>query len=114
MQLINLTPHKVVICEDIGNHTVEPSGKVARVTIRRTKFSNVWVGSPHEDEFPVSVYKTEAGTVEGLPASNAGTFYIVSSMVRLALPDRKDLLSLGELVRNAEGQPIGCRGLDMN
>ena len=62
----------------------------------------------------VGLYKTEYGEVEGLPEPQEGVLYIVPAMVRNALPERKDLASPGMLIRNAEGQPVGCDGLDIN
>ena len=39
---------------------------------------------------------------------------IVSAMVRQALPDRKDLASPGDLVRDENGAVIGCGNLIIN
>ena len=39
-----------------------------------------------------------------------GVILIVSTLVKNASPDRKDLVSPGELIRNEAGQPVGCKG----
>lgn len=107
MNLINLTPHAIRIIGADGAEitTLQPSGSVARVAVTRHP-------SPGIGTIPVSV--PSFGAVAGLPAPAPGTVYIVSAMVREASRDRRDVYSPGELVRGADGQPIGCRGLDGN
>lgn len=53
------------------------------------------------------------GEVENVPPSN-GESYLVSALVRAALPKRFDLFSPGELVRSESGAVVGCRTLIMN
>lgn len=62
----------------------------------------------------IDIYENVYGEVTGLPEYQEGTYYVVSAMVRQALPGRKDLLSPGQLIRNEQGQPIGCLGLVRN
>lgn len=62
----------------------------------------------------VDIYENVYGEVTGLPEYQEGTYYVVSAMVRQALPHRKDLLSPGQLIRNEAGQPVGCLGLVRN
>ena len=62
----------------------------------------------------VGLYHTTTGEVVGLPDEQEGVLLIVPLMVRLARPDRLDLASPGALIRNEDGQPIGCDGLDLN
>jgi|688.fasta_scaffold218190_2 hypothetical protein len=104
MNIINLTPHEIVVVGD-GATKILPSGAVARVTTTRQKVAQI-------GEIPI--YRSVTGAVTGLPESVDGTVYIVSAMVRLAVPSRTDIVSPGELVRDASGQPIGCRGFDGN
>jgi hypothetical protein len=54
------------------------------------------------------------GDVTGLPEPAPDTIYIVSAMVRMALPDRKDLASPAGLVRDASGNITGCEALEIN
>lgn len=108
MTLLNLTPHAVVLHRDDGTtETVRPSGTVARVSQVATRVGTV-AGVP--------VVTTRPGPVTGLPAFEAddGAGYIVSALVRLALPDRIDLFSPADLVRDASGAVIGCRSLEAN
>ena len=100
--IVNMTPHAITV---VGHDPIPPSGDVARVSVTDTPAGYI-------ADYPVSVQET--GTVEGLPGPKHGVYYIVSSLVRLALPDRNDLLSPGQLVRDDEGRPVGCRTLTRN
>lgn len=102
MVIINLTPH--VVTEVTTGESIPPSGGIARVKSSSELISSI-------DGIPV--YRTVFGEVEGLPQPKKDTWYIVSGMV-LGLTGREDLLAPGELVRNQEGQPIGCRGFRTN
>jgi hypothetical protein len=96
---INLTPH--AINEMATGTTFAPSGTVARVNQTLT---------PAGDVAGVPTFRRDFGEVVDLPAPQPGTVYIVSALVADACPDRGDLVSPGELVRNDAGQPVGCRG----
>jgi len=100
--IVNMTPHAITV---VGHDPIPPSGDVARVSVTDTPAG--YIG-----DYPVSVQET--GEVEGLPDPVPGVYYIVSTMVRLALPDRLDLLSPGQLVRDDAGRPIGCQTLNRN
>ena len=63
---------------------------------------------------PVPLITQTFGEVVGLPAPEEGKFYIVSALVRAACPDRYDLGSPAELVRDDAGRIIGCRALEVN
>jgi len=61
------------------------------------------------------------GTFGGVPLTRTtygevveGTLYVVSGLVRAAVPERTDVASPGELVRDALGVVTGCRGLVVN
>lgn len=104
MELVNLTPHAInVVCETI-TRTIVPSGAVARVSTVSVKVCEI-------DGFPI--YQTQYGELEGLPEPKADTMYIVSAMAAAAAKaaGRDDILSPGELIRDENGQPVGCRGL---
>jgi len=108
MKLINLTPHVINLHRaDGGVMSVHPSGEVARVSQERTQIG--WVRN-------VPIVTTKPGRVTGLPAFEADedAGYIVSAMVRLALPNRIDLFSPADLVRDEAGNVIGCRALEGN
>ena len=57
--------------------------------------------------------RTVFGEPEGLPAYEEGTFYIVSQIVKSALPYRTDLLVPAEMVRDAAGNVVGCKSLGL-
>ena len=107
MKLKNLTPHAVTIIGTAGEVlvTVPPSGEVARVAVENTAAGNL-NGLP--------VFWQVTGAVSGLPEYLEGAVLIVSAMVRLAVPQRLDIASPGELLRGADGQPVGCHGLVLN
>ena len=108
--LVTLTPHEVVILiDDPENYTlkIRPSGTVARVAVALRRIGAI-------DGVPtvVGVY----GAVDGLPAPDPKIHvnYIVSAMVRQALPARLDLVSPADFVRDAAGKIIGCKALEIN
>jgi hypothetical protein len=107
MTLKNLTPHTITVVGSSGEAlaVLPPSGQVARVSMTREVVGEV-AGLP--------VYRSQYGSVVGLPDAEAGVALVVSAMVRLATPGRADVFSPGELVRGADGQPVGCRGLEGN
>jgi hypothetical protein len=98
MKFVNLTPHEI---NPIGGDSIAPSGDVARVSTRNI-------------EVLPGFFAQETGEVQGLPGAQEGVLFIVSAMVRLAVPERGDVVSPGELVRNEQGQPVGCRGFFVN
>jgi hypothetical protein len=109
-KFINLTPHAInLIC----GPTFAPSGNVARVKVtRQACFRNY--SDEGENEKEITFYAPSVGEVEGLPDTEDDTYLIVSAMVRTALPNRLDLVSPGNLVRDDNGNVIGCDGFDCN
>jgi hypothetical protein len=85
--------------------SVPPTGEIARVSIENQLVSNAE---------GIEIYQSQYGQVEGLPAPEEGTVFIVSTLVRARVPERSDVASPGNLVRNDAGQPIGCQGLVIN
>lgn len=123
MTLVNLTPHAVRIFSTDGKTelvTVPPSGSVARVAVSRVETGVIpieWDAERLLAQDPLAglpVFVGQYGAVTGLPDTITGTIYIVSAMVRAAVPSRRDVMSPGELIRGADGQPVGCRGLEAN
>lgn len=106
--LKNLTPHEVKIFKLVGTAPdldliIEAGEEVARVSCEYMKVDKTVEG--------VNLYRTIFGEVTGLPDYEKGTYLLVSTMVREALPLRKDLVSPGQLLRNDKGEVIGCLGL---
>jgi hypothetical protein len=108
---INLCPHAIVILGDTGGvvRTIPPSGVVARCAEQ-----TIYLPPIEPDDIPVCL--REYGDVTGLPTegSDEPGYYIVSNMVRQALPKRLDLASPGDTVRDQEGQIIGVKNLIVN
>jgi len=107
MNFINLTPHTNSVCNASGEVVLAlpASGAVARVASSSVS---------RESGLGFDFNSVSYGEVSGLPDAAEGVMLVVSAMVRSALPGRKDLASPGELVRNSEGQPVGCKGLNLN
>ena len=107
MVVINMTPHPIQVVDEQGQlvKTYPASGQQIRL-----KMETVSAGSL-PDRTPLS--KTVYGEPEGLPNAFEGTYYIVSQLVKNALPEREDLLVPAEIVRNPEGMIIGCRSLGL-
>lgn len=105
MKIINTTPHEITIINDemetVATFAPEISVRVASVT----KIIGNIQGIPLDTTF--------FGEVEGLPEYQEGVYYIVSRLVKSALPDRKDLLYPGQQVRNENGQVVGCKSLSI-
>ena len=103
-KIINMTPHPVNILDEENNEiaTIPASGKLIRLK------SNI-VRDGEIGEIPIS--KTVFGDPEGLPERNTGIYYIVSQLVKSACSGRDDLLVPAEVVRNEDGNIIGCRSL---
>ena len=112
MKLVNLTPHAVRVhlqWRDDPDRVIDlpkPAVAVPRVAVTRTPERPVLVG---KDAVPVT--RAVLGEVEDLPPEQPGTIYIVSALVQQATPERTDLLSPGEAVRNDKGYVVGCLGL---
>lgn len=86
MNIINLTPHKVVVIAEDENrnpyvYEFPPSGTVARVSSTQTEVE--LIGN-------IPIVKTEFGEVEGLPDPQPDTIYIVSSLVAQALSGKRN------------------------
>jgi len=112
-KLVNLTPHTINI---IIRHSIEipPSGIIARCKTDR-QIIDSFILEDVEDvdgwDITVPVIKTRFGEVEGLPEPQEGTIYIVSHLVAQAVPDREDVFFPDDLVRDSQGNVVGCRAL---
>ena len=101
MNIINLTPHKVDICDENGNivKTYPRSGKIARVAHGWTNINDV-------DGIPLVVRENEK--ITGLPEPQEDTMYIVSNIVFNFCSDRTDLIAPVKQV-TINGRVVGCR-----
>jgi hypothetical protein len=101
--LVNRTPHVVrILVGEEAIRTIEPTFPTPRTASTRMQFSIV-------DGIPVD--RVIYGGVVDMPPAEPGVFLIVSLMVAQALPERKDLLVPGEVVRDAAGTIVACKGL---
>lgn len=101
---INLTPHRVNI---IGLGSLAKCNTPARVVSSEAKSGNIE---------GVKAYVQRNRRVVDLPDPREGVYLIVSSIVRHALPNRKDLVSPYGLKRG-KGKKctnINCKGLITN
>lgn len=105
MTIVNKTPHAVNIVDQNGQvvRTYEKGDSQIRLAV------NTVQDTPLADGTPTS--RTNFGEPEGLSDFQEGTFYIVSQLVKSALPDRTDLLVPAEVVRDEKGNIIGCKSL---
>lgn len=106
--LKNLTPHEVKIFKLNGTTpdldvVIEAGGAVARVSCEYIKVDKKVDG--------IDLYRPVFGEVTGLPDYEEGVYLLVSAMVREALPLLSDLVSPGQLLRDDDGNVIGCLGL---
>lgn len=101
--IINMTPHPINLLDDeLKLIVIIPvSGKTIRLTA-----STIDAGFTVDD---IRITKTVFGEPIGLPEYNFGKFYLVSQLVKAALPERSDLLVPAEIVRDDEGNIIGCK-----
>ena len=106
MKLKNFTPHNVVIVMNETTKIVIPSDGIARVTETKTATPSIDV-----DGVAIETFKSSFGEVENLPPQEDGVMVIVSAMAADAAKDRNDLLVPGELVRDNDGNIIGCKSL---
>lgn len=102
-RVVNCTTHPVTIVENgVVLRSIPTSGDVARLSVSMEP-AGVVLGIP--------ITRTVFGEPVGLPEPKLGTCYIVSQLVKNALPERDDLVVPAEVVRDADGNIIGCKSL---
>ena len=112
MNIVNLTPHNIVLQDANGVRTVIASSGIARVASTPGALETV-AGVP----VPIAG-RTTYGAVEGLPDPVEGTLYVVSAMV-LGRPEcqgRDDVVGPGTgpkdgAIRNEAGNVIAVTRL---
>ena len=104
--IINLTPHPVNLLDVDANVVITFYSE----GLARCSQNDVIIGKLNKD---IILTKTSYGEVIGLPEQLPRTFYIVSRLVRNALPTRTDLLVPNQLIRDSEGQIVGCRSFSI-
>ena len=110
VEFINLTPHEVVIFTENKTYVIPPSGEVLRLDNIKERVGNV---------LDIPLYKITYGEIPELPPEKPNTYYIVSSMVLLALREkgvhRKDIVAPDTTnpVRDKDGKILGVKGLQV-
>lgn len=104
--IINCTPHPVTIVNAEGTvlRVIEPNGNPIRLASRTV---------PAGEFDGVALSKTEFGEPVNLPEPEEGTIFIVSQIVKNAIPERSDLAVPAEVLRDDKGQIVGCRSLGL-
>lgn len=112
-KIVNLTPHVINLIYPVDGEEdfrmdIEPSGETARVVCEATEIAR-------ETDDLIPIFEQKYGEIEGLPAPQDDTYYIVSSLIISAAQAEgrttSDLLTPAAQVRDDEGRVIGCRGL---
>ena len=107
IKIINKVPHSVLLMNEDGtvNKMFPKSNGMIRIK-ENTRKVKMLEGVP--------ITKTIQYGIENLPKEIIdGTYYIVSSMVQAALPKRPDLLVPKGIVRDNDGNIVGCTSLDL-
>lgn len=102
MTIVNLTPHTLNFVFNETKIDIEPSGSIARVSVKDTPMNPI-NGIP--------TFRTEYGEIENLPVPEVDTIYVVSSLVATRCPERTDVFVPGRLIRDEQGRIIGSAGL---
>lgn len=121
--LYNLTPHAIRVFSRTGETVAEipPSGTVARIeklgsfqnSLETVSVQNF--GDAGETwTYDIPILTATATGVSGLPDEQVNVRFVVSAMIRVACPDRLDLVSPADLVRDEAGNVIGCRAFEAN
>lgn len=106
VQLVNLTPHPINIVIGQAMIALPAADRPARLVGDSEQAGPI---SVEGSEVPVMIYRY--ASVDDLPAEQEGVRYVVSQLVLDFAQDRTDLLTPTELVRDAQGNVIGCRAL---
>ncbi len=108
MELVNLTPHPLTVTT-LDGHTfdIPVGGPAARVD--STSSPSGYIEVPGAE---IRLTTTSRHSrVTGLPDAQPGRYLIVSRVVADACEDRPDLLFPDELIRDDDGNVIGCAAL---
>lgn len=106
MSFVNLTPHRVTLyTKDGGEIVLPPCAKPARVRMLTS------MQGLHEGVEVVG--QPVASGLENLPDINEERFtlYIVSRIVKDAVPERYDCVVPNDVVRDDSGNIVGCRSV---
>jgi len=105
-RLMNLTPHAIDIVTEDGTLSIAPEARPARLVGRTEPDGTIAV-----DGLAVPLLKHRYDVAVDLPDPEDGVLLIVAQVVLDFLPEREDLVTPTELVRDEVGRVIGCRAL---
>lgn len=103
--IVNATPHAI----NVVNEKMEVVASFEPTISVRVASTTQVVRSLNGIPLDTTLF----GEVEGLPQYQEGVYYIVSRLVKSALPERPDLLCPGQQVRDEKGQVVGCKSLSI-
>lgn len=107
--LVNCTPHPIsLLNKDMSILMTLPKGElVPRLIENKSDYLE-------DNNYPVPLFTKKFGKIENLPNPILGTIFIVSKFVLDAAPDnRTDLVSPGDLVRDSNGNILGCTSFEL-
>lgn len=129
VSLFNYTPHQIdVVMPDGSIYSIPPCGAVARVEEETKGRDSLAIELPRETangrlapreylQVPLAVVEygpvvrvDEQGKAKSFDPTSGNT-YLVSRLVFDRMPTKTNLVCPGPLVRDADGKPIGCKGL---
>jgi len=96
----NMTPHPLMVYDRGGR-------LMATIGACRARAPRVWNHYTYIDSF---LSKSTMEKVEDLPPESPDRYLVVSYPVKVACPDRDDLVAPGGHVRDSNGRVIGCTG----
>lgn len=108
----NVTPHEINVIVEGETITIPRSGTVWRVGTESKSIAKI-VDVDTGFKIPIVVEETTGFEFGGIPPVS-GRHYIVSRPMATALKEAGQpghFYVPGELVRNDQGQPIGCKNL---
>jgi hypothetical protein len=105
--VFNKTPHPIIILDNEHRtiKTYPKSDDPIRLSAETVRADSLPDGTPTS--------KTVFGEPYGLPPFERGKFYIVSQLIKSAIPERTDLLVPAEVVRDDKGNIMGCKSLGL-
>ena len=100
-KIVNLTPHEMTLISADGTKTViPPSGTVARAATVSEVIGSV-NGAP--------LVSMKHGEASGIPAPEADTLFLVSSIAAEGAKDRDDIVVATDFVRDDKGNIAGFK-----
>lgn len=107
-KIVNLTPYLLRLRAADGTEVEIPSAGVVRVAE-----SAYEAGAVRTGKAVIPLVRKTFGAIEGLPAREQGTLYVVSALAVNAAwaVGRYDVASPGDFIRDAEGRVIGAASL---